>query len=288
MWCTATVSSTVSPSRGEPDFAWPGGAAVAVSLTFDVDAEAGWLGKNDGYARRLTTLSEARYGIMRGTPRLLALLARHGIRGTFFVPGLTAELHPGTVRAIIDAGHEVAHHGHLHLRSDKVSADEQRDEIERGLTALLTAGAPRPLGYRSTSWEMTPETFDLLLEHGFDYDSSCMGDDRPYWETSSGRRILELPVHWSLDDWPRFGWTIDKGGNVTDAEQLYTSWLAEYELARAERRHITYTTHPEVIGRGERYVCFERLVDALAANGGTWFAPLAEVASHVRPILEAS
>lgn len=284
MCCTATVSVL----SWETDFAWPGGAEVAVSLTFDVDAEAGWLGVGESYARRLTTLSEARYGIVRGTPRLLAVLARHQIRGTFFVPGLTAELHRGTVQAILDAGHEVAHHGHMHLRSDKVSAQEQREEIERGLSALVTAGAPTPVGYRSTSWEMTPETFDLLLEHGFDYDSSCMGDDRPYWETWAGRRILELPVHWSLDDWPRFGWTIDRGGNVADPGQLYNSWLAEYEVARAERRCITYTTHPEVIGRGERFRSFERLVTDLASREGIWFAPLAEVASHVRPILEAT
>lgn len=278
----------MSSLSSELDYAWPGRANVAVSLTFDVDAEAGWLGVSEAYARRLTTLSEGRFGIVRGTPRILALLARHGIRGTFFIPGHTAGLHPDTVRAVLDGGHEVAHHGHLHLRSDKVSEQDQRDEIERGLAALASAGAPRPVGYRSTSWELTPETFDLLLEHGFDYDSSCMGDDRPYWETWAGRRILELPVHWSLDDWPRFGWTIDKGGNAADPAEIYVSWLAEYDLARAERRHITYTMHPEVIGRGQRFLQFERLVEALAGDDGVWFAPLAEVATHVRPVLEGS
>lgn len=271
----------------ERDYVWPGGSRVAVSLTFDVDAEAGWLGTGGAYGRRLTTLSEGRYGIVRGTPRVLALLARHDIRGTFFIPGRTAELHPGAVRAILDGDHEVAHHGHMHLRSDKITAQEQRAEIERGLAALASAGAPRPAGYRSPSWEMTPETLDLLLEHGFDYDSSCMGDDRPYWEVWAGRRILELPVHWSLDDWPRFGWHLDGGGSTADPAELYVSWLAEFELAQAERRHITYTMHPEVIGRGQRFVQLERLVSDLANREGVWFASLAEVAAHVRPFLEA-
>src|SRR5262245_48651657 len=147
------------------DYAWPDGADVAVSLTFDVDAEAGWLGTGRPYERRLTSLSEGRFSVVRGTPRILDLLARHGIRGTFFVPGHTAALYPETVRAIVAAGHEVAHHGHLHLRSDRIDAKEQRAEIERGLDALVEAGAPRPAGYRSASWELTPETFDLLLEH---------------------------------------------------------------------------------------------------------------------------
>jgi len=270
------------------DYAWPDGADVAVSLTFDVDAEAGWLGTGRPYERRLTSLSEGRFSVVRGTPRILDLLARLGIRGTFFVPGHTAALYPETVRAIVAAGHEVAHHGHLHLRSDRIDAKEQRAEIERGLDALVDAGAPRPVGYRSASWELTPETFDLLLEHGFGYDSSCMGDDRPYWETWGGRRILELPVHWSLDDWPRFGWSLDGGGNASDPAELVSSWLAEFDLARVERRSITYTMHPEVIGRGQRFVQLERLVEQIRDRGGAWFAPLADVAAHVRPLLEAA
>jgi peptidoglycan-N-acetylglucosamine deacetylase len=257
-----------------------------VSWSFDLDAESGWLGAGPQYARRLSTLSEGRYGAVRGTPRILDLLGRHDIRATFFIPGHTADLHPDAVRAIVDGGHEVAHHGHYHLRSDKATAQQQRAEIEDGLAALEKAGAPRPVGYRSTSWELTPETFDLLLEYGFDYDSSCMGDDRPYWESWGGRRILELPVHWSLDDWPRYGWSIDRGGNAADPTELYTSWLAEFDLAHAERRHITFTTHPEVIGRGQRYVELARLIDAITEVDGVWTAPLAAVATHVRPVLE--
>jgi peptidoglycan/xylan/chitin deacetylase (PgdA/CDA1 family) len=270
------------------EFRWPGGAEVAVSWTFDLDAESGWLGVGPQYARRLSTLSEGRYGAVRGTPRILDLLARHGIRATFFIPGHTATLHPDAVRRIIDGGHEVAHHGHMHLRSDKATAQAQRDEIEQGLAALDAAGAGKPVGYRSTSWELTPETFDLLLEHGFGYDSSCMGDDRPYWESWGGRQILELPVHWSLDDWPRYGWSIDSGGNMVDPTELYTSWLAEFELAQAERRHVTFTMHPEVIGRGQRFVQWARLVEEIAGRDQVWTAPLIDVAEHVRPLLATS
>lgn len=264
---------------------WPRGKA-AVSFTFDVDAEAGWLGEGESYARRLTTLSEGRYGVVRGLPRILDLLARYDIPATFFVPGFTAETHPTAVESILVRGHEVAHHGYLHVRSDHVSAEVQRHEITAGLAALERAGVPRPAGYRSTSWQLTPETFDLLLELGFEYDSSCMGDDRPYFECWQGRSILELPVHWSLDDWPRFGWNIDTGGNQAAPGELYSSWLAEYELAAAEGRHITFTMHPEVIGRGQRFVELERLVERLAGED-VWFATLADVAAHVRPRLQS-
>jgi peptidoglycan-N-acetylglucosamine deacetylase len=263
------------------DGEWPGGARAAVSLTFDVDAESAWLGEDPSYAARLSTLSEARYGVLRGVPRLLQLLDRFGLEATFFVPGYTAEAHPGLVPALLDHGHEVGHHGYLHLRSDKVSAAAQREEIERGLQALEAAGAPPPRGYRSSAFELTPETFRLLDEHGFAYDSSCMGDDRPYVEQWEDLAILELPVHWSLDDWPRFGYSIDYGGNVSDAGELRRAWSEEFRSARAENRHTSFLMHPEVIGRPYRLAELERLVEHMVASGDVWFARMDRVAEHV-------
>jgi len=260
---------------------WPGGASVAVSFTFDVDAEAGFIGDGEQYRRRLTTMSEGRYGVVRGMPRILALLEKHEITGTFFVPGYTAELYPGVIDDLVASPHEIAHHGYLHKRNDTITPEELREEVERGIAALVAAGAPKPVGYRSPAWEMTEETFDLLAEHGFLYDSSCMGDDRPYVERWSDGAILELPVHWSLDDWPRFGWSIDHGGNVADAGELFSSWSEEYRAARAEGRHITFTMHPEVIGRSYRLAALERLIEVIAADGGVWFASLEQVARHV-------
>ena len=266
-------------------FHWPAGKRLAVSLSFDVDAEAGWLGEGEAYARRLTTLSEGRYGVVRGMPRILDLLKRLEIDATFFVPGYTAEQHPQLLPSILDAGHEVGHHGYLHLRSDKISTDEQREEIERGLEALAKGSAPKPAGYRSTSWELTPETLQLLLENEFDYDSSCMGDDRPYFEEHDNKQILELPIHWSLDDWPRYGWSIDTGGNMLDPAELISSWWAEYESAREEQRHLVLTMHPEVIGRPYRFRALEQLVSRMHEDGAAWFARLDRVAEHVRPLL---
>jgi len=264
---------------------WPTGRKVAVSLTFDVDAEAGLLGDSPSFARRLTSLSEGRFGVARGVPRILDLLSKFTIPATFFVPGHTADSHPGLVETLLKAGHEIGHHGHMHLRSDKVSLAEQEEEMVRGLEALARAGAPKPPGYRSSSWEITPETFGLVVSNGFAYDSSCMGDDRPYVEHCNGQSILELPVHWSLDDWPMFGWGIDNGGNYTRPATLFDTWSAEFASARADGRHTTYTMHPEVIGRAARFAQLERFVEQLAHDGAVWFARLDTVAEHVRPQL---
>jgi peptidoglycan/xylan/chitin deacetylase (PgdA/CDA1 family) len=125
-----------------------------------------------------------------------------------------------------------------------LSPAEQRAEIRDGLAALAALG-PRPLGYRAPGWELTPATAELLGEHGFAWDSSLMGDDRPYLISAGARTLVELPVHWSLDDAPYFAAAPDGAG-------LWPAWRRELELACAEDRPLTVTLHPEILGRGAR------------------------------------
>jgi peptidoglycan-N-acetylglucosamine deacetylase len=257
--------------------AWPGDAEVAVALTFDVDGEAPWLSEGPGYARRLTTLSQGRFGPARGLGRILGLLAELEVTATFYVPGHTADQHPGAVEAILAGGHEVGHHGYLHRGTDGLDAAAQRAELEEGLTALGKLGV-RPDGYRSPGWELTPETLDLLGELGFSYDASLMADDRPYWVTSGNEPLLELPGHWSLCDWPYFGWTSYHGGLLADPAAVERIWLAEFESARLDRRAVTYTMHPEAIGRGYLVRMLDSVITAMAELGRPWFATHAQIA----------
>jgi peptidoglycan-N-acetylglucosamine deacetylase len=257
---------------------WPGGADVAVALTFDVDGEAPWLGEGPEYERRLSMLSIGRFGPERGVWRVLELLRRYEVPATFYVPGHTADHWPDVVPAIIDAGHEVAHHGYLHLGTDGLDALAQRDELERGLVALEKHGV-RPAGYRSPGWELSPATLAMLPELGFSYESSLMADDRPYWVDGGGQHLLELPGHWSLCDWPYFGWTAYHGGLLADPAAVERVWLDEYESARAERRLVTYTMHPEAIGRGYLARMLGRLITAMRGSGNPWFATHAQIAA---------
>jgi peptidoglycan-N-acetylglucosamine deacetylase len=267
------------------DGPWPEGADVSVSMTFDVDADPSWEGQGPEYRQRLSTLSAARFGVIRGLPRILELLDGLSVPATFYLPGATAARYPDAVRAIVAGGHEVAHHGHWHLRSDRVDDDRQRAEIEDGLAAIADVLGGNPGGYRSPAWELTPTTFGLLVEHGFAYDSSCMGDDRPYLERWAGQEILELPVHWSLDDVPYLLWHPESPHGVASPSTLLEIWTTEFEHALAEQRHVTYTMHPEVIGRGHRIRMLERLIHRMRDSGRVWFATHGAVAAHVAPSL---
>jgi peptidoglycan/xylan/chitin deacetylase (PgdA/CDA1 family) len=258
---------------------WPQEADVCVALTFDVDAHVG--AEIFGYDGKLTTTSDLRYGITRGLPRILETLDRLSIRSTFYVPGEIADLCPDAVRAIAAGGHEVGHHGYLHRSPDLSDEEQQREEVERGVEALAKLLGEPPVAYRAPGWELTPQTFDLLLNSGFRSDSSCMGDDRPYYEQYSGRSILELPVHWSLDDWVYFSFSRDGGGAMSDPHGLYNAWLAEFRGAVRERRMVTYTMHPEAMGRGYRMDTFERLVEQMRSEARVWFARHADVVDLV-------
>jgi peptidoglycan-N-acetylglucosamine deacetylase len=262
--------------------AWPGEAEVAVALTFDVDGEAPWLSEDPAHARRLTMLSQGRFGPARGLGRILGLLAELEVTATFYVPGHTADQHPGAVEAILAGGHEVGHHGYLHRGTDGLDAAAQRAELEEGLTALGKLGV-RPDGYRSPGWELTPETLGMLGELGFSYDASLMADDRPYWVASGTQPLLELPGHWSLCDWPYFGWTSYHGGLLADPAAVERIWLAEFESARHDRRAVTYTMHPEAIGRGYLVQMLERVITAMAGQGRAWFATHAQIADLAGP-----
>jgi peptidoglycan/xylan/chitin deacetylase (PgdA/CDA1 family) len=264
----------VDPIRSED---WPNGASAAVALTFDFDADVERSWRNlDG---RLTSLSELRFGAVRGVFRILELLAREEIQATFYVPGMIAEAYPEAVREIAAAGHEIGHHGHAHLFNDRASSRQQRDELTRGTAALEDLLGVRPDGYRAPGWELTPESLDMLVEMGFRYDSSCMGDDRPYFERNGEHSILELPVHWSLDDWVYFGFQRDELGHMADPDVVQRVWLREFESAARERRLVTYTLHPECSGRAYRAAMLADLITAMRERATVWFATHGEIAS---------
>ena len=127
---------------------------------------------------------------------------------------------------------------------------------------------------------MTPTTFQLLCERNFAYDSSMMGDDRPYLEHYADRSILELPVHWSLDDWPFFAWSeYLGGGQITSPRQWAVDWYREYEAAKTESRPVTYTMHPEVTGRPTRMIALRELLLRIAGDREVIFLTHSELAA---------
>ena len=255
-------------------------------LTFDFDALSGWI------ARGMTTptpISRGEFGLKVAVPRLLALLARYGIKSTWYIPGHTLETYPEACRSVFDAGHEIGHHGWTHRPPASLSREEEEAELIRANEAIRRLTGRPARGYRSPSWDLSPHSVALLLEHGFLYDSSMMGDDyTPYRVREPdvieleqpavfGRatRLLEMPVSWTLDDYPHFEFvrtatTILPG--LMNAESVLGNWIDDFVYLRdhLEWGVITYTFHPFVIGRGHRMLALEKLVRTLRGNGAVF------------------
>ena len=230
--------------------------SAALAITVDVDGEAGLPGGGADYGHRLSARSERIYGVKRGLERVLGTLADFDVMATFYVPGVTAARHPDEIGSLLALGHEVGHHGHTHRSPHALTAEEQRAEIEDGLEALAELDI-RPRGYRAPAWELTDVTLGVLAEHRFAYDSSLMHDDRPYPLEVGGRSLVELPVHWTLDDAPYFA--ADLG-----SDNLLRVWQRELELAADERRPITLTLHPDILGRPHRIDLLRRVLEHAA------------------------
>src|SRR6185437_7126156 len=210
-WPSTSRAGSLMNNPAFPDathpIRWPEGHRAAAAFSFDVDAESAALGHDPGSGRRMSLMSHQSYGPRVGVPRLLNILRRQGVKATFFVPGFTAECYPDTVRAIVDEGHEIGHHGYLHEPMQGIDAATEARYLDRGLDALERVVGARPVGYRAPWWETNWHTPGLLAQRGFLYDSSLLDGDKPYRfavTPESTQTLIEIPVDWALDDWEQY------------------------------------------------------------------------------------
>lgn len=259
---------------------WPGGARVAVTLSFDFDNETVSLRDNNTTA---SNLSRGQYGSRAGLPRVLDLLERRGIRASFFIPAVSALLYPDDVARIVAGGHEIGVHGWIHERNSLLPREEERRLIEQAVETLTDLTGRRPVGLRTPSWDYSPNTLDIVREMGFLYDSSLMADDWPYEVVANGEPtgVVELPVEWILDDAPYFGFSRYSALRPhSTPDDVLSIWKAEFEVAHAEGGMFLLTMHPHVIGHRSRMVMLERLIDHMESVGQVWFATHEEVARY--------
>jgi peptidoglycan/xylan/chitin deacetylase (PgdA/CDA1 family) len=205
-------------------------------------------------------------------------------------PELTTRIHA--------AGHEIGHHGYLHELPTALAREEEEAVLVRGNEAIRRITGAPARGYRSPAWDLSPHTVELLLRHGFVYDSSMMAhDDQPYRARQGDRispdgtvawgppsALIELPISWSLDDFPHFeyrrtGDTLQEG--LRNAGDVLANWVDDYRYMAqtTDWGVLTYTFHPQVSGRGHRMLLLERLIQTLRDQGAT-FARMDTVAAE--------
>lgn len=273
-----------------------------VCLTFDFDTQSGFI------ARGLTTptpLSRGEFGAM-ASRRILDLLKSRGISATWFIPGFTIESWPRECEAVVAGGHEIAHHSWAHIPPATQSREEEEADLIRANDAIAHLSGRKARGYRSPSWDLSEHTIDLLLHHGFHYDSSLMGSDYfPYrarrgdvaklgeqFHFGQETALIEMPISWSLDDYPHFEF-VRTGSSILPglqpARAVMQSWQDEFHYMKksVDWGVLTYTMHPFVIGRGYRMLALADLIDGIGKEGAE-FMTMEDAAREAEQRLAAS
>jgi len=145
--------------------------------------------------------------VERNTDDVLALFDEAGVKATFFTLGWVATRHPGLLRRIAAAGHEIASHGWDHKRVFTMTEAEFRNDIGRAREAIEQASGHRVSGYRAPSFSIdarTPWAHPVLAEEGYVYSSSVApirhdhygwrDSPRFAWRPVAGSDLIELPV----------------------------------------------------------------------------------------------
>ncbi|MEM7601714.1 MAG: polysaccharide deacetylase [Verrucomicrobiota bacterium] len=270
-----------SPYQPTPRYTWPDGKRCAVMICFDVDGETTALSEDPALASRLTTMSQCEYGPTVGVPRLLGLMEHLQLPATFFIPTYIVEHHPKMTMAILDHGHEIGAHGHLHEKLADLSQENEEEILLKSLSILESVTGRRPLGFRAPWFEINPGTPDLLKSEGFLYNASMMGDDVPFLH---GNGLVEIPGQWMLEDWEQFAFSAEPawGFIPEDCDKVFRLWWDEFIAMRDYGCCFVLTLHPWLSGRPSRVKLLERLLSAIQETGDAWIATGTEIANWAK------
>ncbi len=278
---------------------------ILCAFGVDLDAVAGWLGSYGGEDSP-DDISRGLFAGEVGTPRLLKLFARLGIKTTWFIPGHSIETFPDETRMIVDGGHEIGLHGYSHENPIAMTPEQEAAVLLRCIDLVTEVTGKRPTGYVAPWWEFSHVTNELLLKNGIKYDHSLMHRDFECYYVRVGDKwtkidfskpadqwmrklergeetdLIEIPANWYLDDLPPMMF-IKKAPNShgfvnpRDIEQMWRDQF-DYVYREYDEAVFAMTIHPDVSGRPQVLLMLERLTNYILAHTGVRFCTFDEIA----------
>lgn len=278
---------------------------ILVGFGIDVDAVAGWLGSYGGEDSP-DDISRGMFAGEVGSPRLLDLFDKLGIKTTWFIPGHSAETFPEQMKDVAARGHEIGIHGYSHENPIAMTPEQEEAVLDKCIGLITEISGQRPTGYVAPWWEFSNVTNELLLKKGIKYDHSLMHDDFTPYRVRVGDKwtkidysgkpedwmkpltrgaetdLIEIPANWYLDDLPPMMF-IKKSPNShgfvnpRDIEQM---WKDQFDWVYANMDYAVFpmTIHPDVSGRPQVLLMLERLFNHIKAHEGVRFVTMNEMA----------
>ena len=278
---------------------------ILVGFGVDVDAVAGWLGSYGGEDSP-DDISRGMFAGEVGSPRLLDLFDKMGLKTTWFIPGHSAETFPEQMKDVATRGHEIGVHGYSHENPIAMTAEQEEAVLDKSIELLTDLAGKRPTGYVAPWWEFSNVTNELLLKKGIKYDHSLMHNDFTPYRVRVGDKwtkidysakpedwmkplvrgdetdLIEIPANWYLDDLPPMMF-IKKSPNShgfvnpRDIEQM---WQDQFDWVYANMDYAVFpiTIHPDVSGRPQVLLMLERLIKHIQSHEGVRFVTMDEMA----------
>jgi putative urate catabolism protein len=220
------------------------------------------------------------YGSRVGVWRLLRLFDRKRIPLTIFAVATAAERHPAAIRAMVDAGHEIASHGLKWINYQYVPEEIERQHLRDAMEILTQVAGERPLGWYTG--RTSPNTRRLVAEYGgFLYDADDYNDELPWWALVEGKPQLIVPYTLDANDM-RFA--TRQGFNSGD--QFYAYLKDSFDVLYAEGaetpRMMSVGLHCRLVGRPGRFAALERFLDYARQHEAVWFCRRIDIARHWR------
>jgi peptidoglycan/xylan/chitin deacetylase (PgdA/CDA1 family) len=261
---------------------WPLGFQSAAILTIDFNDIHGILTQAPAVAGRDKTLSVWRYGTLRGVDRLLALLAEKQLKASWCMPAIVAEEQPELVQRMVADGHEIACSGDTHEDFSLLTLEQQIASVTRGCDKLAQITGRKIIGFRTPAGQWKPGLAEALIERGIRWSSSWRGDDLPYFHP--GTRLVELPMHYTLEDEPYFAFNLSPAippGQSRIAPYAETLANMTQDFHGFHRFGLCYLLrlHPEIIGTAGRIGLLRALLDTLQQHN-VWIATAEQAAAH--------
>jgi peptidoglycan/xylan/chitin deacetylase (PgdA/CDA1 family) len=259
---------------------------AAVTVTFDnlgeaADLERGLWPEGEPLGRH--------FSVKRALPRILGMLDELGLRATFFVEGLNAELYPEALLDISNSGHELGYHGWRHEYWPNLSSGEEARLLEQGVRKMHDIGL-RPRGFRPPGGRLTASSPELLENLGFTH---CSPAGRGSGFLSN---LVILPFEWRLTDafyyLPRFGALreSDTGSSETMSPSHFRETLVSALQGVVHNGgHLTLLFHPFLEEQEDHFEVMRGVLEELrdlAQDGLVWCAPYRDVVSWVHERLE--
>ena len=258
---------------------WPNNARVVVCITVDVDNET--LQRADPVPG---PVSVAEYGATTAIPRILDLLDREQVPATFFMPAMSAILHPEMIPAIQKSGrNEIGVHGWVHESWPGIAdAAVEARLLNQSIDYLTKVTGKRPVGVRAPGSALSVHSLELLKKAGFLYDSSLLAMDEVYEVNSYGHPtgMIEIPVSNILNDFKYYGG--DTNGNLPSPDGLFQIYKGEFDGAYQEGSMVNIMLHPHVSGHRSRIAQVEKFINYMKSKQGVWFATMEQVATYVK------